>query len=139
VFSDFDIFIATSKPGTNLFFSIEIIVCLLTPALAASSSWVRLTPFLKSLTLFTSICKINFTNIIKYFVKQTLHYRVFTTNVKQTILLKCKVYLTFIHLSMLLNTSHKLLPFSVSEYSTLGGISLNCFLITRLSSASSFN
>ena len=66
---DFDIFIATSKPGTNLFFSIEIIVCLLTPALAASSSWVRLMPFLKSLTLFTSICKINFTNIINYFVK----------------------------------------------------------------------
>jgi hypothetical protein len=46
-----------------------------------------LMPFLKSLTLFTSICKINFTNIIKYFVKQALHYNIFINNVKQTILL----------------------------------------------------
>ena len=100
VLRDSDILRATSSPGMNLFFSTEIIVCLLTPTLEASSSWVRLMPFLKSLTLFTSICKINFTNIINYFVKETLHCLIIYINVKLTLHYKCIVYFTFIKNSL---------------------------------------
>ena len=46
IFNDFEIFNATSSPGINLFFSIEIMDCLLTPTIEASSFCVIFAPFL---------------------------------------------------------------------------------------------